>query len=92
MRKRLFVKLDKHGRIRLPKSVRAQLGLLPGDEVVVELAEVGVILTPVPREPELINKRGLLVVRGELIGDIENLTERDREERIRQLSAGWKIK
>jgi hypothetical protein len=41
-------------------------------------------LEPLPEDPELIDKDGLLVVRPRITGNIANWVQQDRDERIAQ--------
>jgi len=45
----MTITLTSGGRITLPKSVREALGLKPGDEFLVSLEEVRIVLLPRPR-------------------------------------------
>ena len=40
------VKIDKRGRIELPKKIRELLGLLPETDAVIELTDAGILIKP----------------------------------------------
>ena len=54
-------KLDSMGRIVIPKPVRDDLGLMPGDSVELERSETGLTLRPARDNPPLRQKRGVWV-------------------------------
>lgn len=75
--------LDEQGRITFSEAARTQLRLLPGMTFVVEPDEAGgVRLEPQPEQPQLIEKDGVWVVRGELTEDITDIVKHDRELRL----------
>jgi len=79
--------IDKAGRVVLPKRVRDELMLEPGDPLEVESSEEQVILRPVRGAAPLRKKKGIWVYRaGEpLSASVVNKTLREvREERHRQ--------
>jgi AbrB family looped-hinge helix DNA binding protein len=79
--------IDKAGRIVLPKPVRDELQLSPGDSLEVESSEERVILRPVRGNGRIYKKQGVWVFdSGEpLDGDVVNETIRQvREERHRR--------
>jgi len=79
------VKLDKLGRLVVPKSIRSALGIEPGG--VLELAQEGgqVTLRPLPKEAPLSVEGGVLVYDGQFAGDVEDAVRRSRTERIEHL-------
>lgn len=79
--------IDKAGRIVLPKLVRDELQLSPGDSLEVESSEERVILRPVRGSGRIYKKQGVWVFdSGEpLDADVVNKTlRRVREERDRR--------
>jgi AbrB family looped-hinge helix DNA binding protein len=81
--------IDKAGRIVLPKPVRDELQLSPGDSLEVESSEDRVILRPVRGNGRIYKKQGVWVFdSGEpLDADVVNKTLRQvREERDRRNS------
>jgi AbrB family looped-hinge helix DNA binding protein len=84
----MTLKIDKAGRIVLPKPVRERFGLKAGMDLEVTEGVEGVLLTPLRQRPALINRNGLLVHRGKLPRalDWNRLIEDDRDERTRKLA------
>ena len=66
-------KLDKFGRVVIPKPIRDGLGLEPGAELEVEEREDGVLLRPADQDVPLEMENGILVYTGELVGDVTDL-------------------
>lgn len=84
----MTIKIDKAGRIVLPKGIRDKLGLRAGSDL--EIAESGgsIQLTPRRRGAPLVNRHGLLVHRGELPNgyDWDSLVSEDRAQRLRDVA------
>ena len=80
-------RLDKFGRVIIPKSIRQNLGLRPGE--IMQLEEEGekIILKPNSNEESLKLKDGILVFSGKIEGDITNIIKDERSKRIRHLSS-----
>jgi len=79
-------KLDRFGRIVIPKPIRDGLGLEPGAELEVEEQGETIILTPADHPPFVKRKGHILVYTGKAEGDLVDAVRRDREERIRRVS------
>jgi AbrB family looped-hinge helix DNA binding protein len=86
----MTLRIDRAGRIVVPKPIRDRLGLRPGAALELSEGPEGLLLKPVQRRPSLVRRGGLLVHQGVLANDYDwnRLVEEDREERIRTLS-GW---
>jgi bifunctional DNA-binding transcriptional regulator/antitoxin component of YhaV-PrlF toxin-antitoxin module len=83
------LKIDKFGRVVLPKKLREHLGVGLSLKVEVKETPEGVLLTPVRRESGLMMKDGILIHRGsgrESHIDWDSLVEDEREERIRHIA------
>jgi len=77
--------IDEMGRVKIAPELLSSLHLSPGATLLLEATGGRIMLEPIPEEPELIEKDGLLVVRPRITGNITNSVQRDREERISQL-------
>jgi AbrB family looped-hinge helix DNA binding protein len=84
------LRIDKAGRIVLPKPVRDRLGLGPGADLELSESPEGLLLRPVERRPSLVRHDDLLVHQGILPKDYNwsRLVEDAREERMRTVT-GW---
>lgn len=81
------LKVDKVGRIVLPKPVRDQLQLAPGDELEMESLDERIILRPLRGAVQLKKKRGVWVFRsGQPLSasTVQNTIEQVRRERDEQ--------
>jgi AbrB family looped-hinge helix DNA binding protein len=78
--------LDKTGRVVLPKAIRDELRLAPGDDLLVETENGRITLSPIHPEPIIKKEHGIWVYQGELPpGSITDLIDEDREKRNREL-------
>jgi AbrB family looped-hinge helix DNA binding protein len=71
----------------IPKKIRERLGVSEGAEFVVEEETDRIILRPVPRQPEVVEKKGVLVVVPKRSLDdetIQETTQKLRDERDRR--------
>jgi AbrB family looped-hinge helix DNA binding protein len=84
----MTVKIDKAGRVILPKPLRDRLGLRAGSDLEIQETAEGVVLKPIERQPSMIKKHGLWVHTGKVPPgfDIVQAIHDDREERIRKLA------
>jgi AbrB family looped-hinge helix DNA binding protein len=84
----MTVRIDKAGRVVLPKPLRDRLGLHEGSDLEIQEIPEGVILKPAGRQPTMVKKQGLWVHTGSIPHgfDIVKAIRDDREERIRQLA------
>jgi AbrB family looped-hinge helix DNA binding protein len=84
----MTLKIDRAGRVVLPKPVRDRLGLKAGTDLEMQETAEGVILRPVQHRPSLIMRDGLLVHRGKLPKgfDWNRMIDEDREDRMRKLA------
>ena len=77
------ISLDGMGRILIPAAVQSRLGLSPGMSLVVEKEDQGGVRLRIQSEPPvLVDKAGVLVVKSEPIGDLANVTRRERDRRV----------
>ena len=84
----MTLRIDKAGRIVLPKPVRDRLGLKAGMDLELTESAEGLMLKPVRQRPSLVNRNGLLVHRGTLpkAYDWSRLIKDDRDERMRRMA------
>ena len=75
--------LDKFGRIVIPKEIRDDFNLKPGNRFHIEESENAIILKPISGEANLRWKEGVLVFSGEPLADLSKAVEKHREERIK---------
>lgn len=82
----MTLKIDKAGRIILPKPLRDRLGLRAGRDLEIQETPEGVVLRPADRRPSLIRKGSFWVHTGEIPSgyDILQAIDEDREERMRK--------
>jgi AbrB family looped-hinge helix DNA binding protein len=87
MREVIQVSMDRSGRILLPKVIRTRLGLKPGAKLEVDIHPIDEAqLHLVTRTPVVANKNGVLVVKSETIGNLQDAVEQVREDRLAELS------
>ncbi len=79
-------KLDKFGRVVLPKDIRDNLNLKPGQVLRIEKSDDEVILKPLRREAPLHVKGGVLIFSGTATGDIMEAVRLHREERLKKVA------
>lgn len=79
------LRVDKFGRIIIPKPVRRRMGIEPGTDV--EVREDGNVLrvTAVQDEPGVVMENGLLVCTARPLMDLNEAIQRDRQERERHI-------
>jgi AbrB family looped-hinge helix DNA binding protein len=82
------VKIDKAGRIVLPKPVRDRLRLRQGSDLEIEERPEGLLLKPVDQRPSMVQENGIWVHLGKLPKgfDWETLVDEVRDDRIKELS------
>ena len=83
--------VDEVGRIQLPDDVRTQLGVKPGDEVVLEERAGEWVLKSAHPQTGLAWEGKVLVHKGTSMSSptIEELIDEEREERFHQLTTGF---
>lgn len=84
----MTLKIDKAGRVILPKPVRDRLGLHAGSELEMQETAEGVTLRPAGQEPSMVKEKGIWVHTGKVPPgwDVVQAIKDDREERIRKQS------
>jgi AbrB family looped-hinge helix DNA binding protein len=83
----MTLKIDKSGRLVIPKRVRDALGLRPGDRLELRRQGVDVILSLSQPKPVLQREKGVWVYRsGERVTDsVQQLIDEDRARRAAEL-------
>jgi AbrB family looped-hinge helix DNA binding protein len=86
----MTLKIDRAGRIVVPKPVRERLGLRAGMDLEAIESSEGLILRPLKRRPSMIKVDGLWVHQGKLArgSEYDRLVAGDREERMRKGDRG----
>jgi AbrB family looped-hinge helix DNA binding protein len=84
----MTLKIDKAGRVILPKPVRDRLGLHEGSDLEMQETPEGLVLTPADRRPSMVKKDGLWIHTGKVPPrfDAVQAIRDDREDRIRKQS------
>ncbi|HLJ30775.1 MAG TPA: AbrB/MazE/SpoVT family DNA-binding domain-containing protein [Candidatus Angelobacter sp.] len=82
------VKIDKAGRIVLPKQVRNRLQLRAGTNLELEERPEGLVLRPVGQRPSIIQKDGVWVHLGKLPTglDWDRILDDDRDDRVKDIA------
>lgn len=82
----MTLKMDKAGRVILPKPVRDRLGLHEGSDLEMQETPEGVVLKPAEHRPALVRKGSFLVHAGKLPPgyDLLKAIDQDREDRDRK--------
>ena len=89
----VLVPIDKAGRIVLPKDVRQELAIKPGDVLRVEVHGMAVTLTPSKESTGFVRQGKALVfsTAGDAVltaGTVQNLLEGEQEEHGRRAAGG----
>ena len=84
----MTLKIDKAGRVILPKPVRERLGLRADSDIEAQETAEGVTLRPIQPRPSMIKVDGLWVHTGKAAHgfDAVQAIRDDREERMRKLA------
>ena len=82
------LRVDKAGRIILPKPVRDRLQLKDGSELEMEETPEGIVLKPSEHRPSMVKKDGLWVHTGKVPPgfDVVQAVRDGREDRTRKLA------
>ena len=75
-------RVDRFGRVLIPKKLRKDIGLEPGVVLHIEKEDGKILLEPLTGEPRLVEKRGVLVFTGAATGDVPSAIKNHRKERI----------
>src|SRR5215471_8168031 len=83
------LKIDKAGRIVLPKQIRERFRLRPGSNLELDECPEGLVLRPVDQRPSMIQKDGFWVHLGKAPRgfDWDRLVDEDRDQRIKDITS-----
>jgi AbrB family looped-hinge helix DNA binding protein len=83
----MTLRIDRAGRIVVPKPVRDRLGLRAGMELEMSEGPQGLLIRPAERRPRLVRKGKLLIHTGKFPPryDLTQAADADREDRIREI-------
>ena len=79
-------RLDKFGRVVIPKEIRDNLGLRPGERLVIEERDNNIILKPINGESPLYVKESVVVYSGKATDDIDKAVRAHRRERLKKVT------
>lgn len=88
MQTNFTTEIDNLGRVSLAPELLSTLRLSPGTTLLLEIKDGKIVLEPLPEEPELVEKDGLLFVRPRITGNLVDFVQQEREERIANLAKG----
>jgi len=80
--------LDRFGRIVIPKDVRDDMGLEAGAVLQIEKEGEKIVLQPIQGEPQVMEKKGILVFTGTALGDVGAALHEHRKSRLKKMSRG----
>jgi AbrB family looped-hinge helix DNA binding protein len=80
--------IDRFGRIVIPKDVRDDMGLEAGAVLQIEKEGEKIVLQPVQGEPQVMEKKGILVFTGTAVGDVGAALHEHRKRRLKKISRG----
>ncbi|MBM3710237.1 MAG: AbrB/MazE/SpoVT family DNA-binding domain-containing protein [Actinobacteria bacterium] len=84
--KKTKITIDRFGRIVIPKKIRNDFGIQPGNDLIIKESREGFLITPV-KEKEIISEEdGFLIITPSSDIDFENLLENLREERMKKIT------
>lgn len=84
----MTLRVDKAGRVVLPKPLRDRMGLHEGSNLDLLETPEGIVLKPVEQRPAMVKKDGLWVHTGKMPTgfDVVQSIRDDREDRIRKVA------
>jgi len=83
---RIKAKVDKFGRIVIPKKIRQELGIRDNSAVFIETSSNGLLLKPEKSVPFVKDMEGIIVVCSEATGDFTGFLDEEREKRIKNIA------
>ena len=82
------LRVDKFGRMIIPKPMRRRMGIEPGTDVEVREDGKELRVIAVQDEPAVIRKNGLLMCTAKPLVDLDDAIRQDREKRERHIWGG----
>lgn len=80
------LKIDKFGRIIIPKKIRKKFDLNTNVEFAVSESPAGFLITPAKEIADIKEEDGLLIVKGPIdMKNIDNILKNQREEKINKI-------
>ncbi len=76
-------KIDRFGRVLIPRRIREALELTAGTSLLIEAREGELILRPQPQGPTLMHKGGVLVAQVEALQDLDGCEKKARMRALR---------
>ena len=83
---KIKAKVDKFGRIVIPKKIRQELGIRDNSAVFIETGANGLLLKPEKSVPFIKDMDGIIVVCSEASGDFSGFLDEEREKRIKKIA------
>ncbi len=81
----MITKIDKYGRLILPKKLRMRLGITNRASLKVNEKGNAIVIEAIEEEQSIIEKDGILVFTGEIIDDTTDFIAKERSERANNL-------
>ncbi len=78
-------KIDRFGRVLIPKEVREDLGLSPGTILTIERRGKEIALYPISEEPTLVYEGKVLVAKVKALQDLSGIEKKLRSDRLGKL-------
>jgi AbrB family looped-hinge helix DNA binding protein len=78
--------LDEQGRVVIPQDVLHDLGLAPGARLIVEERDCTIVIRSADNDNGLVEEDGVLLFGGETLGEVDDLVERVRNDRARDIA------
>lgn len=85
------VTIDRFGRMVLPKGLRDDLGLRPGDKLDAREEGNAIVLRPACRDDVVRVREGVLIVAASADGDMSHAVDGHRRDRLND-AAGWEAR
>jgi AbrB family looped-hinge helix DNA binding protein len=82
---KIKTKIDRFGRIIIPKKIRNDFGLRSNSEVLIEAGSDGIFVHPGTSIPFVTDNEGIIVVCSEPTEAFSDFIKKDREDRIKKI-------